>query len=95
MIVQYCLRGILLPLSTYLERSGRYHTHLLCAGPSKKLAKTAAARSALSTLYDFNFNVPNIPTSNDVLNPTPPPFITLASYQADVIAKYDTIFRLL
>ncbi|XP_054260675.1 double-stranded RNA-specific editase Adar isoform X2 [Macrosteles quadrilineatus] len=56
-------------------------------GPSKKLAKTAAARAALSTLYDFNFNVPNLPLGNNTL-PTPPlPFTTLQSHQADIIAK--------
>uniref|UniRef100_A0A1B6LXN9 Uncharacterized protein n=1 Tax=Graphocephala atropunctata TaxID=36148 RepID=A0A1B6LXN9_9HEMI len=55
-------------------------------GPSKKLAKTAAARAALSTLYDFNFNMPVMPV-NSALNPPPLPFTTLQSHQADIIAK--------
>jgi len=56
-------------------------------GPSKKLAKTAAARAALSTLFDFNFNVPSAPLTSNTLPPPPLPFTTLQSHQADVIAK--------
>jgi len=55
-------------------------------GPSKKLAKTAAARAALSTLYDFNFNVSLMPVNN-TMTPQPLPFTTLQSHQADIIAR--------
>lgn len=60
-------------------------------GQSKKLAKAAAARAALSSLYDLSFNSACTPNQS-LLQPTNAatnvPCVIMPSHQADVIARY-------
>uniref|UniRef100_A0A1B6CLH8 DRBM domain-containing protein n=1 Tax=Clastoptera arizonana TaxID=38151 RepID=A0A1B6CLH8_9HEMI len=62
-------------------------------GPSKKLAKAAAARSALSSLYDLTFNPTLSSHSSSTSTITTPGsnstllFVIMPSHQADVIAS--------
>uniref|UniRef100_A0A1B6D181 Double-stranded RNA-specific editase Adar n=1 Tax=Clastoptera arizonana TaxID=38151 RepID=A0A1B6D181_9HEMI len=62
-------------------------------GPSKKLAKAAAARSALSSLYDLTFNPTLSSHSSSTSTITTPGsnstllFVIMPSHQADVIAR--------
>lgn len=60
------------------------------SGQSKKLAKAAAARAALSSLYDLSFNASCTPNQS-LLQPTNAavnvPCVIMPSHQADVIAR--------